>query len=79
MGEGSLMRPACRPALGKPVKSIGKGGKADLLRTLSKRLEHTRLHSGWVERILHARVPILKFTCKGAPCPASGASEGSTA
>ena len=55
----------CRRAIGKPVKDIGKGGKADLLRTLSKKLERRRLHTGWIERILHARVPILKFTCKG--------------
>lgn len=48
-----------------PVKSISKGGKADLLRTVSKKLERRRLHTGWVERILHARVPILKFKIQG--------------
>ncbi|CAK0787781.1 hypothetical protein CVIRNUC_011003 [Coccomyxa viridis] len=58
-------------AAGKPVKDIGKGGKADLLRTLSKKLERRRLHSGWIERILHARVPILKFTCRGVACDVS--------
>ena len=56
---------ACRPAAGMSVKSIGKGGKADLLRTVSKKLEKRRLHSGWIERILHARVPILKFNIQG--------------
>ena len=50
-----------------PVKSISKGGKADLLRTVSKKLERRRLHTGWVERILHARVPILKFKIQGEP------------
>ena len=49
------------------VKSISKGGKADLLRMVSKKLERRRLHSGWIERILHARVPILKFTIQGTP------------
>lgn len=56
---------ACRSAAGMPVKSIGKGGKADLLRTVSKKLEKRRLHRGWIERILHARVPILKFNIQG--------------
>ncbi len=51
-----------------PVKSIGKGGKADLLRTVSKKLERLRLHSGWIERILHARVPILRFNIQGMLC-----------
>ena len=32
---------------------------------MSKKLERRRLHTGWIERILHARVPILKFTIQG--------------
>ena len=32
-----------------------------MLRALSKKLERSRLHRGYIQRILHARVPILKF------------------
>ena len=66
---------ACRSAAGMSVKSIGKGGKADLLRTVSKKLEKQRLHSGWIERILHARVPILKFNIQGMLSASSQALE----
>ena len=41
---------------------MSKTAKAALLRSLSKKLERSRLTSGYIQRILHARVPILKFT-----------------
>lgn len=48
------------------ARDISKEAKARLLRALSKKLERARLHSGYIRRILHARVPILKFTWAGS-------------
>ena len=45
---------------------MSKTAKAALLRALSKKLERSRLTSGYIQRILHARVPILKFTWAGS-------------
>ena len=49
---------------------MGKTAKAALLRALSKKLERSRLHRGYIQRILHARVPILKFVWAESGAPA---------
>lgn len=51
---------------GRQARDMGKTAKAALLRALSQRLERSWLTSGYIQRILHARVPILKFIWKGS-------------
>ncbi|EIE23385.1 hypothetical protein COCSUDRAFT_41642 [Coccomyxa subellipsoidea C-169] len=64
---------------GRDVRDMGKSAKAALLRALSKKLERSRLHRGYIQRILHARVPILKLVWaeSGIPCDVSVGSSNS--
>lgn len=57
---------AYRHGLGRFVRDLSKQEKASLLRALSKKLERARLNRNWIQRILHARVPILKFEWAGS-------------
>ncbi|KAK9824184.1 hypothetical protein WJX72_008402 [[Myrmecia] bisecta] len=45
-----------------PVVELDKEEKAQILKALSKKLERKRMTKGRIERILFARVPILKYT-----------------
>jgi hypothetical protein len=51
------------------VNDLGKTEKAAVLRALSKKLERARANHDWIQRILHARVPILKFHWAGSGAP----------
>ncbi|KAK9905558.1 hypothetical protein WJX75_002111 [Coccomyxa subellipsoidea] len=64
---------------GRQTRDLGKTAKAAMLRALSKKLERSRLHRGYIQRILHARVPILKFVWAetGIPCDVSVGSSNS--
>ncbi|KAK9832586.1 hypothetical protein WJX81_001551 [Elliptochloris bilobata] len=63
---------------GQAVDTLHKEKKAVLLRLLCKKLERRGLVAGRIERILSARVPIIKFVerSSGLPCDMSVASAG---
>ncbi|DBA89170.1 hypothetical protein WJX77_005588 [Trebouxia sp. C0004] len=61
-----------------PCAELGKEDKIQLLKALGKKLTNARMVRGQMERILHARVPIIKFkhSATGLDCDISVASGG---
>ncbi|KAA6421869.1 MAG: hypothetical protein FRX49_08188 [Trebouxia sp. A1-2] len=59
-----------------PCAELGKEDKIQLLKALGKKLTNARMVQGQMERILHARVPIIKFkhSATGLDCDVSVAS-----
>ncbi|KAL0048376.1 hypothetical protein WJX82_001914 [Trebouxia sp. C0006] len=62
-----------------PCAELGKEDKIQLLKALGKMLTNARMVRGQMERILHARVPIIKFkhSATGLDCDISVASGAS--
>ena len=59
----------CRSGAEQQVDSLHKEKKAVLLKALCRKLERRGLVAGKIERILSARVPIIKFVERSSGLP----------